>query len=244
MSRRSLVESFNCAIEGFMHAVRTQRNMRLHLAAAGVVILALLLFMGDISAAEVLIVIASISLVLITEMLNTAIEVLMDMVNSGHHPKAKVVKDVAAGAVLISALNAVGVAYLLLARHMHVPADRLIRIVATSPWHLTAIALAAIVVACIVTKTYIGRGRPLRGGMPSIHSALGFGAWAATLLLLHGHLPTEKLTLIGALLFIMAVLLAESRVRDKIHTRLEVTLGALLGVVVVLLAFQLAVHFG
>jgi len=244
LHRRTLVASFNSAIEGFMHVVHTQRNMRMHLLAAVVVIIALLFLVGEgITATEVLVVLSSISLVFITEMLNTAIEVMMDLVKSSHHPKAKVVKDVSAGAVLVAAVNALGVAYLLLARRMSTDA-KLVDRLWESPWHVTALALGLIVIISIVTKRILGRGQPLRGGMPSVHSALAFGTWALIVILVAEHLETYNVALIGALLFIMAALVAESRIRDAIHTRREVALGALLGVTIVVLAFQLYRRFG
>ena len=95
MKNRSLIESFNNAINGIISALKTERNMKIHLAAA-VLVLILSLFY-DLSRIEFIIVCFTIALVIICELFNTAIEVIIDTIIGIYHPKAKVVKDTAAG---------------------------------------------------------------------------------------------------------------------------------------------------
>jgi diacylglycerol kinase len=99
--------SFSCAGQGVWHVVRTQRNMRVHLtAAAAVIVLALVL---RVSAVDWACLLAVIGLVLTAEALNTVVEAIVDMYTDEFHPLAKIAKDTAAGAVLISSVAAVGV---------------------------------------------------------------------------------------------------------------------------------------
>lgn len=101
----SRIKSFGFAIEGIITFFKTQHNAWIHaLAAVAVVALA---FAFDVSVSEWCLLIVAIALVIITEMLNTAVEFLTDLVSPNHHPLAKKVKDVAAGAVLFAALAAV-----------------------------------------------------------------------------------------------------------------------------------------
>jgi len=87
--------------------VRTQRNMRVHLlAAAGATAAGLVL---RISAAQWACVLTVIGLVLTAEMLNTVVEALADLCTDEFHPLAKIAKDMAAGAVLVSSAAALGV---------------------------------------------------------------------------------------------------------------------------------------
>jgi diacylglycerol kinase (ATP) len=108
----TLFESFHFASIGVLYVIRTQRNFRIHLGIAlGVVILGL--WLGLPSGAWSIL-LMTIGRVLIVEMFNTAAETLVDLASPDYHPLAKLVKDLAAGAVLLSALIAVVVGLLLL----------------------------------------------------------------------------------------------------------------------------------
>jgi diacylglycerol kinase len=106
--RSGFWRSFSFAGQGVWHVVRTQRNMRVHLAAALAAIVAGVLL--RITAADWAAVVAVIGLVLTAETLNTVVEALVDLCTDEYHPLAKAAKDMAAGAVLISSAAAVGVA--------------------------------------------------------------------------------------------------------------------------------------
>jgi len=99
--------SFVFAGQGVWHAVRHQRNMRVHLVAAVAAVVAGLVL--KISAVAWACVLLAIGLVLTAEMLNTVVEALVDLYTDEYHPLAKIAKDTAAGAVLVSALAALGV---------------------------------------------------------------------------------------------------------------------------------------
>lgn len=104
-----LLKSMSYAIEGIMHTLTTQRNMRIHFAVAFLaMILSLVL---DISKLEIMLVFFSIVMVVAAELFNTAIEAVVDLFTSDYHPLAKIAKDVAAGAVLLTAVHAVIVAF-------------------------------------------------------------------------------------------------------------------------------------
>lgn len=112
------IRSFGYAFEGIFYTLRTQRNMRVHLGI-GLVAAALGLWLG-ISGVEWAVLLVMMALVLTLEMVNTVVETLVDMVTDRFHPLAKVAKDVAAGAVLVAAILAVGVGlFLFLPRLLH-----------------------------------------------------------------------------------------------------------------------------
>ena len=91
--------------DGISHAFSEHSNMRIHLLIGSLVILASF-YMG-FSKEEVAILIFIIALVIITEMLNTAIESMTNLITTEHRQHAKIAKDVAAGMVLLSATIAV-----------------------------------------------------------------------------------------------------------------------------------------
>jgi diacylglycerol kinase (ATP) len=232
--RSSLLQSFNYAFQGMVSAVRYQRNMRVHLLLAFAVLLASIFL--NLSRLQLVMIFTAVAFVFITELINSAIEAVVDMITDEFHPKAKVAKDMAAGAVLVAAVNALIVAYLVLAdRLTHVSLD-LLTVIRRSPAHLTMVALAVVVLAVIALKARRRTGTPLSGGLPSGHAALAFAAWTAMTFVVAGQ---PQAILVSFLAFIMAVLVAQTRVETGIHSLLEVVLGALLGIGVTTVIFQL-----
>lgn len=110
------VASFGYAFQGLWYALRTQRNMRVHLVVALIVVIAgLLLRLSTLEFALLAIVIAG---VMVAEMFNTVCEACVDLAQPEYHPLARIAKDVAAGAVLLSAILAVVVGILVLGPHL------------------------------------------------------------------------------------------------------------------------------
>ena len=112
MRSRNIFESFRFAFSGLWYALRTQRNTRIHLTiAAAVVVLGVYL---ELSYVQWAVVTLTIGFVLVSEMLNTVAETLVDLISPGYHPLAKIVKDVTAGAVLLAAIVSIVVGLLVL----------------------------------------------------------------------------------------------------------------------------------
>lgn len=101
MNHRSLFQSFKNAIDGFIFCLKTQRNFRIHLVAAGLALF--LSWFLKIGRLEALILFSFISLVLILEMINTAFESLIDLMSPSWQKQARTAKDIAAGAVMLAA---------------------------------------------------------------------------------------------------------------------------------------------
>jgi diacylglycerol kinase (ATP) len=231
-TRPSIIESFNYAIEGVIHVLRTQRNMRIHFAIA-VAVLVIAVAVG-VSRVELIVLLLSITFVLVSEMINTAIEGTIDAATTSFDPMAKLAKDIAAGAVLISAVNAVAVGYLVFAGKAADNSADVLDKLRDAPAQITVIALVLTVILVIATKAWTGRGTPLRGGLPSGHAAVAFAAWvAATYIVGDSHR-----FVVSALTFIMALLVAQTRVESGIHSTLEVISGGAIGALVTLSVFQ------
>jgi len=230
VKRQNLVESFNSAIEGFIYVFRTQRNMRLHfIIGLGALLMGLFL---NFSYLELIILCLTIAFVLFAEMFNTALEHTIDIVKEDFHPLARIVKDVSAGAVLLSAIAAIIVGYTLFATRFGVRLEDNIMKIQQSSWHITFIILIVILALVVLSKILLHSGTPLRGGMPSGHSAIAFSIWTILSLL-------YPKSIVVFLVFILAFLVARSRVRDNVHSFLEVFSGSALGILVTLLIFQL-----
>ena len=143
----SLVTSFNYAFEGIIyvapHAAEHARALR---RRAGHPAVAVAL---GVTRFELLAVMLAVSFVLIAEMINTALEKAIDVATNSFDPLARVAKDVAAGAVLVAAVNAVFVGYLVFADRLRDPSRHAIDTVRDSPVHLTVIAVAVVTMLVI-----------------------------------------------------------------------------------------------
>ncbi|MDR7483254.1 MAG: diacylglycerol kinase family protein [Armatimonadota bacterium] len=112
--RHSLWQSLQFAGRGLRDGWRSQRTMRVHVAAALVVAGAILWL--DVAPAETAVLLVTVAAVLAAELFNTAVEVLVDLVvGEQHHDLAQRAKDLSAAAVLVTAVAAAGVGLLVLA---------------------------------------------------------------------------------------------------------------------------------
>ena len=203
--------------------------MRWHcLAAVAALFLALLL---RISALEFTLLAFAVTLVIFAELMNTSIEVVVDMISPEFHPLAQRAKDVAAGAVLVSSIGAVVIGYLALS-HRALPKleTTLGSLGRQPPGELSVVSGLIVIFLVVLLKARYGRGTPLHGGMPSGHAALAFSVATSVTL--------TRVPLILSLLIVgLAVMVSHSRLLLKIHTLREVVAGATLGVGVTLAMF-------
>jgi diacylglycerol kinase (ATP) len=231
MKPKTWFQSVNLAIEGIIYAVKTQRHMRYHFYAALVALV--LSLMLNISRIEFILLCIAIVLVLVTEMLNTAIEVTVDMISEKFHPLAKIAKDIAAGVVLIASIGALTLGYLILYPALTASLSSGHWYVQKKPNDVVAFAaLAVVIIQVIIIKALLGKGAPLRGGMPSGHAAVSFSIWTAACYLTR-NIPVIVLT------FLLAVMVGWSRWSSGIHRPIEVISGAMLGAGITFLFFWL-----
>jgi len=220
MPLRKWIKSANYAIEGVLHGVKTQKHLRYHFISAAAVLF--FSYVVGVSRSELIIIAVAIILVLSTEMINSAIEAVVDILSPEYAEKARVAKDIAAGAVLITAFGAAVIGYFVLSPYIKMIYSEGFSIAKHSKEEVSLIAFILVLIAVIITKAYYGKGHPLSGGMPSGHSALAFSIWVSiTYLTENPH--------ISLLCLLLAIWIAQSRVSVKAHTRWEVVLGALFG---------------
>ena len=233
--RRRFSDSVNHAVDGIVYAFRTEPHMKVHFALS---VLALVFcLMVELDPVELLAIFTTISMVMVAEMFNTAIETIVNMHTHSHHPLAKVAKDVAAGGVLLAAVNALATAYLIFWGPLKgliwgAPARNLYERIAHHYEYGTVVLFALVVITVMIGKALGQRGSFTRGGMVSGHAAMAFAASTAILVLTRNPIAT-------VLAFAMALLVAQSRVEGNIHRWIEVLAGALVGIVASLLVFTL-----
>lgn len=230
MKIRKIIDSFNYAISGLIYALKTQRNMKIHFIIGSIVIISSL-FM-DFSKIELIVLFFTICLVIITEMINTAIEATVDLYTKTYHPLARIAKNVAAGTVLIAALNSIVVAYVLFFNRLNPASKIILHRVQQSPGHLTFVSLVLVIVVVIAVKSKFSVGSYMVGGMPSGHSAIAFSISTAIALI------SEDI-FIATMAFLLAFLISQSRIEGRIHTPFEVIVGGIIGTLITILIFQL-----
>ncbi|QOI98453.1 MAG: diacylglycerol kinase family protein [Flammeovirgaceae bacterium] len=108
--------SFRFAWSGLIYALRSQFNMRTHVAALLVVVVAGLYW--QVTATEWCVLLLAATVVIVAELMNTAMEELVDFVSPEHHPKAGRVKDIAAAAVLVASFFAAVVGFIIFGRYL------------------------------------------------------------------------------------------------------------------------------
>lgn len=221
------MESFTFAIQGVLHALRHERNMRIHVAMALLVFL-LGLAIG-LTRVELALLALLLAFVICLELVNTAIEAVVDLICPEKHPLAAVAKNVAAGAVFVAASISVVVGYLLFfERLVNLHPEFLARTVMT-PLYVPLVGICVIVILVLAMKAFATPFR-LQGGMPSGHAAVSSGLATAIFFLSESGAPV-------VFAVALALLVAQSRVEGRIHTVPEVVLGSILGVLVVLALF-------
>lgn len=226
MKPTRFIDSLNCAIDGILYTARTQKHMRNHfLGAAFVLITSLVL---RVSALEFILLAISISFVLFAELMNTAVEAVVDMVTPEFHPAAKVAKDVAAGSVLVSVVGAIVTGYIILSRYLFPLYKELLAMIGSPADMASVISLLVVIIVIVMLKALSGKGTPLQGGLVSGHAAVAFAI--ATLVSLNTQDPITSI-----LTFCLAVMVSHSRLLMRIHTLREIISGALTGTVVTVL---------
>ena len=229
MKVKKIVDSFNYAIEGIIYSIRTQRNMRIHMVIAILILTACFFF--DITKIELLILTITITMVIVAEMINTAVESAIDATTNYYHPLAKIAKNVAAGAVLITAINAALVGYIIFYDKLFpISLIMLDKIKESNPL-MIFLVLVIVCLITVVVKAIYGEGTALRGGMPSGHSSIAFSL--ATIITL---MTSDPFIMIMA--YLLDVIVEQSRVDLEVHFILEVIAGALLGILLTLFIYK------
>ena len=229
---KNLIQAFNNAIEGILYTFKNEKNMKIHYLCAIIVLFTSLFF--DLDKMEMIILFLLIGGVIICEMFNTAIEKAIDGVSTEYNPLFKIAKDVSAGAVLISSMIAVVGGYLLFRDKVAIFGNVVFDSIRKNTTHITLICLVLVLIGVVILKSLTPKGTPLKGGMPSGHSALAFSIATIITLLTNG-------ALVATLAYTMAFLVAQSRVEGEIQTFTEVLAGAFLGIFISVLVFQIAI---
>ena len=231
--RKDIFAGFRAALNGLVYTFKTQRHMRFHLYVVLVVMVLGVFF--NLRLRELLVLLFTISLVLVAEMFNSAIEATVDLVQPTYSPMAKFAKDISAGAVMITTIIALVVGGLMILgenRWEEIKINLAAQSLGIPVWPRIIVGAFVIFIVIIIGKGLGTRGQVLKGGLVSGHAAIGFFLASSILFL------SDNVTVAG-LGILLAAIVAQSRWEAKIHSVFELTLGAALGVILGFVLFGL-----
>lgn len=231
----NFIEACNNAINGIIYATTTQSNIKKQLVIAVVVMVLSLFF--DLSRAEFLCLTFAVVAVIFAEMVNTAIETVVDLYTDLYHPKAKIAKDVAAGAVVITALNALIVAYFLFFDKVSFIGTSILESVVESPAHMAFVAIVLTMIGIVTWKAASTTNKHKlinQKFCPSGQAAIAFATLVAIWL-------NTKNIVVFTLSLVLALLIVENRVESNKRSTAEIIFGAGMGVLIVILVYGLTI---
>ncbi|MEO5359735.1 MAG: diacylglycerol kinase [Nitrospirota bacterium] len=229
MPLKKWIDSTNNAIEGILTAAKNERHVRYHLYAATLVLL--FSYASGVTTVEFLIISLLTIIVITAELLNTAIETVVDIICPQISEQARIAKDVAAGAVLISAVGSAIAGYIILFPYLVKFFKRGLSITTHGSNEIAVLSVIIVLILVVLIKSLTAKkGHPLRGGMPSGHAALSFSVWVSITVITHN-------LILSVLSFLGAVAISRSRIETNIHSVWEVIAGVLLGSIATYLLF-------
>lgn len=234
---RNFIQACNNAVNGIVYCATTQTNITKQLIL-GTIVMILSLFY-NFTTSEFLCLTFAVFFVIFAEMVNTAIETIVDLLVDVYHPKAKIAKDVGAGAVVLTAINAIIVAYFLFFRETEITqmADSIFNQVLSSPTHLVFVAIILTVIAILAMKGAFKKKELASNGestfLPSGQSALAFAVLTAIWL-------NSKNLIVFCLSLILSLMIVGDRISNK-KTFAEVLYGAFMGMLIVILVYGLTI---
>lgn len=228
MKSDSWSKSLNYAIEGILFAVKSERNLKIHILIS-IFVLILALFI-DITPLEYIVLAITISIVIAFELMNTAIERVVDVMFNEKCEEAKRIKDIAAGAVLMAAFGAIFVGYFTVFNRVKKGYWAYMLKTPASMDHIAIVSVVVVSFTVILLKSIFNKGTPLHGGMPSGHAAVAFSILVSTIFI-------SKSFVISILVLLLSILVSYSRVQLDIHTKREIVFGGAIGSVITFLLF-------
>lgn len=224
-----ILRSFRYAYEGIKHALETQHNMRFHFCVSFFV-LVLALFLG-LSRTDMLFLLLAITLVIVSELMNTAIEKAVDLAMPELHPAAKIAKDSAAAAVLVSAVFAAVVGIAVFYKPLDELLHRVRHIIRPQPsFEWVAVFLTLVVLVLIVIEVrFLKQDNRFH---PSLWTAVAFSMATISAIFI----PMTLVILLVYLLAFMVMLVLYDKTN---RTALSLLCGAAVGFVMTVSVFVL-----
>lgn len=218
------------AIDGIIRAFKTERNLRIDYIIGLTVFICSLFF--DFTKTEFACLCLTIGFVIFAEMINSAVEYIVDLVTDKYDDRAKAAKDIAAGCVLIASGVSVIVAYFLFEDKLYNATSHIITSILSSKLHILLTVIFAITLLVVILKGLFCKTDEYSKSHPSLRVALAFGITT------YAYLITRSL-FVGGVTFLLSLIIAQMKVQNSKVRPLYLLFSALLGILIVIVIYQI-----
>ena len=234
VKNKNFFSSAKHAVDGIICAFKTERNLRIDYVMGLFVLLFSLFF--DFTKTEFACLCLTIGFVIFSEMVNSTVEYVVDLVTDKYDERAKAAKDIAAGGVFISAVVAVVVAYFLFADKIYNATNNILTTVLDSKLYLFFTIVFAVVILAIILKGFFSKeDEKYNKNFPSVRVTLAFAITTYAFIV-------TKSILVCITSFILSLIISQMRVENEKIRVPYIIFSALLGVLMVLIVYQLVLY--
>lgn len=220
------------ALNGIIHAFKTEKNLRNDYIIGALVFFISLFF--DFTRTELICLVITIGFVIFAEMINSTVEYIVNLITTDYDLNAKAAKDIAAGGVLISSIIAVIVAYLLFVDKIGQAQTALLTAVLSSKAHMLVTILFVVTIFVVILKGALSKSKDNNyvKSFPSARVTISF-ALSTYLFII------TKNLLVGGIALVLSMLVSSMKRENDKTTIMQITLSALLGILLVVCVYQL-----
>lgn len=229
---KTLFSATKNALNGIIHAFKTERNLRLDYLVGAMVLIVSLFF--DFTKVELICLVITIGFVIFAEMINSTVEYIVNLVKTEFDLNAKAAKDIAAGGVLIASIISVIVAYLLFVDKIRQASTELLTAVLSSKSHILVTILFVATILVVILKGIFSKDKDNNyvKAFPSARVTISFTLSTYLFVI------TKSLIVGGVALALSLMVSSIKRENDK-TTIMQIILSALIGILLVLCVYQL-----
>lgn len=218
------------AIDGVVRAFKTERNLRIDYIIGLFVLIASLFF--DFTKTEFACLCLTIGFVIFSEMINSTVEYVVDLITDKYDDRAKAAKDIAAGGVFVSALVAVVVSYFLFVDKIYMATNNVLSTILSSKLYILFTIMFATIILAVILKGVFSKKKDYIASYPSARVTLAFAMTT------YVYLVTKSM-FVGGVSFVLSLLIAQIKVENEKSRPVYMLFSALLGVLLVLIIYQI-----
>lgn len=230
VKNKSFFTSIGHAIDGVIKAFKTERNLRIDYIIGLFVLIGSLFF--NFSKTEFACLCLTIGFVIFSEMINSTVEYIVDLITDKYDERAKAAKDIAAGGVFISSIVAVVVAYFLFVDKIYLATSTVVNNILQSRLYILFTIVFAVIILSVILKGIFNKGDRYSESFPSARVVLAFSMTTFVFLV------TNSL-FVGGVSFILSILIAQIKIENTKTKPIYMIISAMLGILVVLIVYQI-----
>lgn len=218
------------AIDGVICAFKTERNLRIDYLIGLFVLITSLFF--DFTKTEFACLCLTIGFVIFSEMINSTVEYVVDLITDKYDERAKAAKDIAAGGVFVSSIVAVVVSYFLFVDKIYMAANNVLTTILSSKLYILFTIMFAAIVLVVILKGFFSKKHNSIISHPSVRVTLAFS------LTTYVYLVTKSM-FVGGVAMLLSIIIAQIKIENEKTKLIYIMFSALLGVLLVLIIYQI-----